>query len=123
MRTSQGQLPQQVQLVTEPDAMYYVIKKQPANVTCEAYGATRIVFTCAGSEIPASSQRTYETYDEARGDTLVRSTIQVTRSDLVNQKEEDFWCECSAVADDTGVSVKSRRAIISLSCEYNNYED
>lgn len=99
--------------------MYYVVKKQPANVTCEAYGATRITFTCAGSEIPASSQRTYETYDESRGDTLVRSSIQVTRSDLANQKEgEDFWCECTAMADDIGVSVTSRRAVISLSCEY-----
>ena len=122
-----------VQLVTEPDARYHVVKKQPANVTCEAYGATRITFTCAGSVIPAASQRTYETWDEARGATLVRSSVQVSRSDLANHKEsrehqeeeeegdqegEEFWCQCSAQDEGSGVSVTSRRAIIELSCEW-----
>ncbi|KAK7487864.1 hypothetical protein BaRGS_00020911, partial [Batillaria attramentaria] len=91
------------------------LRKQPANITCEAYGAAKITFTCAGTQIPPSSVTTYESFDESRGVTLVRSTIQVSRSDVVNNEaDEDFWCECSAWVDDSTIGATSSRAVISL---------
>lgn len=108
---------QTVELVRQPDAYYYVARKEPANITCEVYGAQSVVFSCAGTQIPASSQRNYENYDEVRGQNFIRSTIQVTRSDIVNQDNEDFGCECRAMVDDSTVGATSTRGIISLSCE------
>ncbi|XP_025086134.1 hemicentin-2-like isoform X1 [Pomacea canaliculata] len=104
---------QQIEWVQEPDTTYYIVKRQPANITCEAYGASKITFTCVGSQIPPVSQKTYESFDEARQQTRVRSSIQVTRSDIANQ-EDSFWCECNAWVDDRSILSTSRRGTVAV---------
>ncbi|XP_076450567.1 uncharacterized protein LOC143286732 isoform X2 [Babylonia areolata] len=108
-----------VEIVTDLEPVYYVSKKVAANVTCEALGADSIDFVCAGARIPRSSQTTFESYDEARRKTLVRSTIQVTRSDVMRFERaaepgsrEEYACQCTAVNRKEGAIIASRRAVI-----------
>ena len=117
-RTSQGQAPQ-VQLVTQPDVIYYVSRKQAANVTCEAYGAVRITFSCAGIPVPAVAQRNYERFEESTGRTLLKSTVQVSAADLAGLREgEEFVCDCTAEDEQGFVAVSSRPAVVAMACEY-----
>ena len=42
---------QVIDIVTEPEAQYYVAKKKPITITCEAFGADHLTFVCGEQEV------------------------------------------------------------------------
>ncbi|KAL8594837.1 hypothetical protein ACOMHN_016078 [Nucella lapillus] len=115
--------------VSQPDAEYYINKRIPVDITCEALGATAISFTCIDSVVPAESQRTLESYDEASGKTLVKSTIQVTRVDVYNYQRSQggagavYWCYCVAEDIVSRQTERSSRAIVRLAFMRKRFEE
>ncbi|XP_076471483.1 uncharacterized protein LOC143301237 [Babylonia areolata] len=113
---AKGQLEPQVLLVTQPELNYYVTQDQAANLTCEALGATSIDFICMGSPVLPRALTTFQSYDEAHGTTLVRTTLSVSWAEVegaLGAGAEEYWCHCTAQDEDRYMSVSSSRAVVS----------
>ncbi|CAG5128458.1 unnamed protein product, partial [Candidula unifasciata] len=100
-------------LVKEPEEHYYLVKKNPAVITCQAMNATEIFFSCVGTKIPPTSVEAEDVSEIYPG--LVQAKIEVTRADVQNYEgDEPFWCTCSAVSDDDQEIVTSRKGYVSV---------
>ncbi|BFZ15720.1 hypothetical protein BsWGS_18759 [Bradybaena similaris] len=112
--------PRDISLVREPDENYYLVKKSPAVIICQAKNAAEIVFSCMGTQIPPTSVEVKDVSDI--DPELTQAEIEVTQADLQNlQGQSPFWCECSAVDVDGQVAVTSRRATVSVAYLKNKF--
>ncbi|XP_041365498.1 hemicentin-2-like isoform X2 [Gigantopelta aegis] len=107
---------------THPHENYYIVKRKPVTVTCEAYDAMQITFHCSGQDIEAAKQENFQTFDPESGRILAKSSIRVTQDDVRRHRGKEYWCECYAWAaggDDSSHSgdrrSQSRRGVISVS--------
>ncbi|KAL8580949.1 hypothetical protein ACOMHN_017516 [Nucella lapillus] len=81
----------------QPEANYYVLRNQPALITCRATPAIQITFTCAGSLVPQKQQTSLELIDKVSGRKTLQSSISVTRDEVQDYYGDDgYWCQCFA---------------------------
>ncbi|BFZ04959.1 hypothetical protein BsWGS_07997 [Bradybaena similaris] len=105
--------PSQILLVKEPEDHYYLVKKTPAIIKCQASNAAEIIYTCNGIQIPATSVEQEDVSDiDPR---LSQAKIEVTRADVQNYEGGGtFWCMCGAVDAAGIVTAYSRRAHVTI---------
>ncbi|GFU54586.1 netrin receptor UNC5B [Trichonephila clavipes] len=94
-----------------------VVGKKPATLSCKARHALQVYFECNG-RLAEHRQHSMQQYvNPMSGVRQVEVSVDVTRGDVEKILAGDiFSCYCFAWSS-TG-RIKSRKAIVSLSCEY-----
>ncbi|KAH9494395.1 Netrin receptor unc5c [Bulinus truncatus] len=101
----------------QPEPNYYVVKNQPATITCRATPAIQITFKCVGHQIPTKNQVNKEKVDPRTRRKTLESSIEVTREERDEYYGTDgYWCECMAwnnvQGSDQPQSIKSSRGVV-----------
>ncbi|KAH9494396.1 Netrin receptor unc5b [Bulinus truncatus] len=101
----------------QPEPNYYVVKNQPATITCRATPAIQITFKCVGHQIPTKNQVNKEKVDPRTRRKTLESSIEVTREERDEYYGTDgYWCECTAwnnvQGSDQPQSIKSSRGVV-----------
>ncbi|GBN09337.1 Netrin receptor UNC5B [Araneus ventricosus] len=96
----------------------YVIRNKPATLSCKARHALQVYFECNG-RLAENRQHSVQQYvNPMTGVRQVEVSVDVTRGDVEKILAGDVYsCYCFAWSS-TG-RIRSRKAIITLACEYN----
>lgn len=103
-------------LLEEPEDAF-VVKSKAATLSCRAAHALQLYFACNGEDVRAKHHSAHEFVDPMTGIRQLEVKVDVTRNDVEEYFGLDgYACEC--VAWSSYGQVKSRKARVTVACEY-----
>lgn len=103
-------------LLEEPDDAF-VVKSKAATLSCRAAHALQLYFACNGEDVRSRHHSAHEFVEPMTGIRQLEVKVDVTRNDVEEYFGLDgYACEC--VAWSSYGQVKSRKAKVTVACEY-----